>query len=165
MAYPLQPLLSVRSFREDNAKAAVSAAEAAVRQAEEAAEAKRTELERYVQWLPEEKERRYNGIMGKEMTLADLDVFKAGLAALDDGVLLREDAVREAEKSVEERKADLRAALAALTAARKEKMKIEAHRDIWAQAAAKEAEHAADLELEDFTPGTLLQPPGHEEEH
>ncbi len=165
MAYPLQPLLSVRTFREDNAKAAVSAAEAAVRQAEDTAAGKRAELARYLQWLPEEKERRYNGIMGTEMTLADLDEFKAGLAVLDDGVFAREDAVREAEKIVAERKAALAAARAALTSARKEKMKIEAHKDIWAQAAAREAEHAADLELEEFTPKTLLQPPGHEDEH
>lgn len=165
MAYPLQPLLSVRAFREDNAKAAVSAAEAAARQAEAEVVARQTELDRYLQWLPEEKERRYDGIMGKAMSLTDLDAFKAGLAVLDDGVFAREDAVQLAEKIAEERRADLRAAQAALTAARKEKMKIEAHRDIWAQAAAKEAEHAADLELEDFTPAAVLQPPGHEDEH
>ncbi|MDR3175537.1 MAG: type III secretion protein [Desulfovibrio sp.] len=164
MAYPLQPLLSVRAFREDNAKAAVCAAEAAVRQAEAEAADKRAELARYMQWLPEEEERRYGGIMGKEMALADLDAFKAGLAVLDEGVLVREDAVREAEKIVDQRRADLQAAQAALTAARKEKMKIEAHKDIWDRAAAREAEHAADLELEDFTPGAVLQPPGHENE-
>jgi type III secretion protein O len=164
MAYPLQPLLSVRSFREDNAKAAVSAAEAAVRLAEAGAADKRAELARYLRWLPEEKERRYDAIMGRRMSLADLDSFKAGLAVLDDGVFAREDAVQEAEKIVEERGAALRAAQSALTAARKEKMKIEAHRDIWAQAAAKEAERAADLELEDFTPGAALKPPGHEED-
>lgn len=165
MGYPLQPLLSVRAFREDNAKAAVSAAEAAVRQAEAEAAGKRAELARYLQWLPEEKERRYDGVMGREMTLADLDKFKAGLAVLDDGVFAREDAVQEAEKIVEKRKAGLYAAREALTSARKEKMKIEAHRDIWTQAAAREAEHAADLELEEFTPGTVLQPPGHEDEN
>jgi type III secretion protein O len=164
MAYPLQPLLSVRAFREDNAKAAVSAAEAAVRQAEAEMADRQVELERYREWLPEEKERRYEAIMGKEMTMTDLDRFKAGIAALDDGVFTREDAVLEAEKITEKRGTELRAAQAALTAARKEKMKIETHRDIWAQAAAKEAEHAADLELEDFTPGAVLQPPGHEED-
>ena len=164
MAYPLQPLLSVRSFREDNAKAAVSAAEAALRQAEDAAEKSRAELERYQQWLPEEKERRYAGIMGKLMSLADLDSFKAGLSLLDDGVLTREDAVQQAEKIVEERRNKLRAAQLALTSARKEKMKIDMHKDIWSQEAAKEAERAAELEMEDFTPGIVLQQHGHKEE-
>lgn len=165
MPYPLHLLLSVRAFREDSAKAAVGAAGEAVRQAEVMAAGKRAELARYLQWLPEEKERRYEGIMGTEMALTDLERFKAGLAVLDDGVFTREDAVQEADKIVEERKAALHAAEAALTAARKEKMKIEAHKDIWDQAAAKEAEHAADLELEEFTPGAALQPPGHEEEN
>ena len=165
MAYPLQPLLSVRSFREDKAKTALAKAEAAVRSAESEAASRRKELERYVQWLPEEKERRYAGIMGKQMSLAGLDTFKAGLAVLDDGVLAREDAVRAAEKTVEERRTGLRAAQAALIAARREKMKMDAHKDIWAQAAAKEAEHAADLEMEEFTPGAVPQPPGHEEEY
>jgi Type III secretion protein YscO. len=164
MAYPLQPLLSVRSFREDNAKAAVSAAEAAVLQAEEKLAERQAEFERYRQWLPEEKERRYDAIMGKEMTMPDLERFKAGLSVLDDGLFVREDAVQEAEKAVEERRNELRTAQRNLTAARKEKMKIEAHKDIWAQAAAKEAEHAADLELEDFSPKTALQPPGHQED-
>ena len=164
MAYPLQPLLSVRSFREDNAKAAVSAAEAAVRQAEEELTHRQAELERYRQWLPEEKERRYDAIMGKEMTMTDLEQFKAGLSLLDDGLLIREDAVQEAENIVEKRKSELRAAQVALTAARKEKIKIETHKDIWAQAAAKEAEQAADRELEEFSPKTALQPPGHQED-
>lgn len=165
MPYPLQPLLSVRAFRENNAKMALSAAETAMRQAEAEAAGKRAELERYRKWLPEEKDRRYNGIMGKEMSLADLDTFKARLAVLDDGVFAREDAVQQAEKILEERRTGLRTARAALNAARKEKIKIEAHRNVWAQALAKEAERAADLELEEFTPGTVLHPPGHKEEH
>lgn len=163
MAYPLQPLLSVRTFREDNAKAAVGAAEAALRQAEAEVADRRAELERYLLWLPEEKERRYDGIMGKHMLLADLETFKAELAVLDAGVLLRENALREAEKIAEQRGEDLRAAQAALVAARKETVKIETHKDIWSQAAAKEAERAAELELEDFTPGAVLGLPGHED--
>ena len=164
MAYPLQPLLSVRAFREDNAKAAVSAAEVAVQQAEAEAAYRRKELVQYLDWLPEEKERRYCDIMGKEMSLADLDAFKAGLAALDAGVLTREDAVQEADKNMEKRKAELHAAQAALAAARKEKMKIEMHRDVWNLAAAKEAERATELELEDFIPKEVLKLPGHEED-
>lgn len=163
MAYPLQPLLSVRSFREDNAKMAVSAAEAAVRQAEAEVAEKQAELERYRNWLPEEKERRYEAIMGREMSLTDLDAFKAGLAVLDDGVLARDDAVRAAEKTAGERREELRTARTALMAASKEKMKIETHKDLWTQAEAREAERAADLELEDFTPGAALPPPGHED--
>ena len=164
MAYPLQPLLNVRSFREDNAQAAVSAAEGRVREAEQVVTEKEAELQRYREWRPQEVERRYTSIMGQSMSLTDLDKFKAGLAILDDGELTREEAVQDAEKVVEERKEELRAARRVLLAARKDKMKIDAHKDIWSEAEAKEAERAAELELEDFIPKAVLSGPGEEED-
>ena len=124
MAYPLQPLLNVRSFREDNAQAAVSAAEGRVQEAEAIVAERQAELERYREWR-----------------------------------------VQEAEKVVDERKAELQTAREALLAARKDKMKIDAHKDIWSQAEAKEAERAADIELEDFVPKTALGDPGQEEDN
>ena len=45
--YPLAPLLKVREYREDAAKNALSAAERAVVEAQEAVERCRGELERY----------------------------------------------------------------------------------------------------------------------
>ena len=83
--YPLAPLLKVREYREDAAKNALSAAERAVVEAQEAVERCRGELERYKVWRQEEVERRYDAIMGKGLSLKELDVFKAGLGALADG--------------------------------------------------------------------------------
>ena len=80
--YPLAPLLKVREYREDAAKNALSAAERAVVEAQEAVERCRGELERYKVWRQEEVERRYDAIMGKGLSLKELDVFKAGLGAL-----------------------------------------------------------------------------------
>ena len=164
MAYPLQPLLNVRSFRETNAQAAVSTAEGRVREAEAVVAEREAELTRYREWRPQEVERRYTAIMGESLTLADLDKFKAGLAALADGEYSREAAMQEAEKTVDERKVELQAARAALLSARKDKMKIDAHKDIWSQVEAKEEERAADIELEDFVPKTALGDPGQEED-
>ena len=164
MRYPLQPLLNVRSFREDNAQAAVNTAEERVREAENIVAERQAELERYRQWRPQEVERRYAEIMGLAMSLEDLDKFKAGLAILADGEYVREEAVQTAEKAVEERKDELRAARQALMAARKDKLKIETHKDIWSEAEAKEAERAADLELEDFSPKSVLGLQGQEED-
>ena len=79
--YPLAPLLKVREYREDAAKNALSAAERAVVEAQEAVERCRGELERYKVWRQEEVERRYDAIMGKGLSLKELDVFKAGLGA------------------------------------------------------------------------------------
>ena len=81
--YPLAPLLKVREYREDAAKNALSAAERAVVEAQEAVERCRGELERYKVWRQEEVERRYDAIMGKGLSLKELDVFKAGLGALE----------------------------------------------------------------------------------
>ena len=156
MRYPLQPLLKVRAFREDNAQAEVSAAEGRVREAEQVVADKQAELARYREWLPQEVERRYAAIMGQNMSLTDLDKFKAGLAILADGEYAREEAVVAAQKVTDERREELRLARAALMAARKDKMKIEAHKDIWSEAESKEAERAADLELEDFSPKSVL---------
>ena len=89
--YPLAPLLNVREYREDAAKNALSAAERAVVEAQEAVERCREELERYKVWRQEEVERRYDAIMGKGLSLKELDVFKVGLGALADGELKLEN--------------------------------------------------------------------------
>ena len=68
--YPLAPLLKVREYREDAAKNALSAAERAVVEAQEAVELCRGELERYKVWRQEEVERRYDAIMGKKKASA-----------------------------------------------------------------------------------------------
>ena len=68
--YPLAPLLKVREYREDAAKNALSAAERAVVEAQEAVERCRGELERYKVWRQEEVERRYDAIMGKKKASA-----------------------------------------------------------------------------------------------
>ena len=52
--YPLAPLLKVREYREDAAKNALSAAERAVVEAQEAVERCRGELERYKVWRQED---------------------------------------------------------------------------------------------------------------
>ena len=74
--YPLAPLLRVREYREDAAKNALSAAERAVVEAQEAVERCRRELERYKVWRQEEVERRYDAIMGKGLSLKELDVLQ-----------------------------------------------------------------------------------------
>ena len=106
--YPLAPLLKVREYREDAAKNALSAAERAVVEAQEAVERCRGELERYKVWRQEEVERRYDAIMGKGLSLKELDVFKAGLGALADGELKLEEAIAQALENVKKRQEDVR---------------------------------------------------------
>ena len=164
MPYPLQPLLSVRAFRENKANAVLQAAQAALLEARAQLEDRRAELERYALWLPEEKERRYADIMGQSLSLTDLENFKAGLAHLEAGVFEREEEVLKAEKTVADHEILVQEALSVLRSATKEKLKIESHKDIWDEEWAREAQRAADLELEDVSPGTTLHQPGYAQE-
>lgn len=148
--YPLQALLSVRWFREDAAKNAVRAAERKALAAREAVETCRAELAEYRIWRVEETERRYDAIMGVDMSLDDIDAFKAGLAALADGELTRETAAAAAEKEAAACSLAVSKAREAVAEARREAAKIEAHRDIWREEAKKEAERLEDLEMEEF---------------
>ena len=155
--YPLAPLLKVREYREDAAKNALSAAERAVVEAQEAVERCRGELERYKVWRQEEVERRYDAIMGKGLSLKELDVFKAGLGALADGELKLEEAIAQALENVKKRQEDVRKA----RQAQHETAKIVTHRDIWLGEAKREAERLEDWEMEEFKP---LPPQGTEGE-
>jgi hypothetical protein len=150
--YPLEGLLAIRAFREDKALREASAAEAALKAAALETEKRRRELESYQRWRAEEIERRYQSIMGREMSLRDLDEFKASLARLDSEELRKQQAALEAEKLEEAARADLRRARAKLTQAARAKRKILSHRDQWLEGVTREEERLQDLELEEFKP-------------
>ncbi|MBR6625960.1 MAG: type III secretion protein [Mailhella sp.] len=151
-SYPLDSLLSVRHFREESAKREVRYAELAVREAEEEVLSRRKALEDFHAWRLEEEERRYDAIMNKPMSIRQIDIFKAGLAKLAAEEALKEEDIRKAEQKVEEAKKALDTARENAKKAMKNTAKITAHKDIWAEEAKKEAEHMADLELEEFRP-------------
>lgn len=154
--YPLEPLLTVRHFREENAKIAVNVAQRSVREAEAKVQERQKELEAYRNWLPEEENRRYDTILGKTLSLKTLDKFKAELALLKEKEFQYEEAVVAAQ---EEQKKCLQALKTAQEAAHKARMdtaKIVAHKDIWLVDYKKEQELAADKEMEDFKPMSML---------
>ena len=148
--YPLAPLLKVREYREDAAKNALSAAERAVVEAQEAVERCREELERYKVWRQEEVERRYDAIMGKGLSLKELDVFKVGLGALADGELKLEESIAQALENVKKRQEDVRKARESARQAQHETAKIAPPRDIRLVEANREAERLADWGMADF---------------
>ena len=154
--YPLESLLSVRHFREEGAKRSVRYAEYAVREAEEEVTKRKEELEAFHKWRLEEEERRYDAIMLKPMSIRQIDIFKAELANLAAQETLKEEDVRKAEKLVLDKKKELEECRAQAKQAMKNTAKISAHKDIWAEEAKKEAEHQADLEMEEFRPISRL---------
>ena len=159
LSYPLQSLLTVRYFREEGAKNEVRAAERRLAEAREQVQKKEEELNRYRAWRPEEENRRYEAIMGENLSLDDIARFRAALGALAEEELARVQAVTEAEKIVSLKEAEVVTAREAVAEARREAAKIEAHRDIWMVEAKKEAERLEDLELEEFK-----APAGHSDE-
>lgn len=142
-------MLRVRNMHEENAKREVRAAEKQLREAEEERQNKENELERYKKWLPEEEERRYTSIFGTNMNVAKLGDFRDGLAQLRQGVVKREGDLLEAQKVVQSCQKRSDAARNAAIVARRECMKLEKHKELWAEAMRKEEERIADLEMEE----------------
>ena len=149
-AYPLAALLSVRNYREDAAKRAVSRVREEMREAEAAVKTCEADLEAWRQWRVEETERRSAALIGKRTTIAGLDDFNRGLAALANDELVKIAALDEARRHAAACLTKLDKAREEARNARRNTAKIEVHRDIWTEEARKAAEHAEDLELEEF---------------
>lgn len=153
MNYPLAVLLRVRTLRQDKALAALSAAEARLAEARrDLREAKRLH-EEFLVWLAEEEERRYDEIMGRDMTLEDVDEFKRGLCEIRGREAAFLERILRARKHVEDCEGAVAAARARLLEAQRATLKIEEHRSRWQVLASKEAERKEEIELEDFIPG------------
>ncbi len=150
--YPLESLLSVRRYREEDAARAVKAAEAEVRSAQDAVEARKKELQAFRLWRADEEERRYAAVMGRPCSIKDIDDLKAGLSQLAAQEILREESVDKAQKAHLKAQTQLEGARIAAKNAQKETAKILAHKEIWAEEDKKESERKEDLELEEFRP-------------
>lgn len=148
--YPLQPLLHVRKFREKAAEHGVRVAEAALAEAEKEKQRRQRTLINYREWRQQEEDRRYAAIMGQNLSLEDLDKFKAGFAALALTELEHEEAALAAEEHCQQAVTALHDARIHFSEARKNTAKITAHRDIWQEESLKETEKADENELEDF---------------
>jgi len=155
-AYPLQALLSVRHYREDEAVRDYSRSEEALKEAEHTVEVKKQELEAWRLWRVEETDRRYAALLGKVTVIEKIDAFNRGLSLLAEQELGKIAAVDEALRQVDASRKARDAAKLAAKEARKNTAKIETHQSIWTEEAKKEAEHAEDLELEEFKPVNLL---------
>lgn len=152
MSYPLAVLLRVRTLRQDKALAALAAAEARLAEARRELREARRRHEEFLVWLAEEEERRYAAIMGRDMTLDDVDEFKRGLCAIRGREAAFLEGILRARKHVEDCEQAMARARARLLEAQRATLKIEEHRSRWQVLAHKEAERKEEVELEDFTP-------------
>ena len=149
--YPLARLLTIRSWREEEAKREVEARREAVRQAEKFLGEKRQERDDYAAWRPGEERALFARIQNRQVPLTEVDDFKQSVLALraretelDEAVALAEKALAAAQEAVEEaREAALRAA--------REKMKITEHGRLWSLSENQRLERLAEAELEEFS--------------
>ena len=151
MPYMLQPLLRIRTMREDRASGELVAAKRNLAQAEEALAARQHDLEEWEKTKEERRDRIYDAIIGREVSRDQIDMANEGVARIDEEGVLKADNVKRAEGEVKEKEAAADAARANLNIAIKNRMKIDEHKSVWLAEEAKEQEARAEGELEDFT--------------
>ena len=151
MPYTLQPLLRIRTMREDRASGELVAAKRNLAQAEEALAARQHDLEEWEKTKEERRDRIYDAIIGREVSRDQIDMANEGVARIDEEGVLKADNVKRAEGEVKEKEAAADAARANLNLAIKNRMKIDEHKSAWLAEEAKEQEARAEGELEDFT--------------
>ena len=151
MSYTLQPLLNIRVMREDRASGELTAARRAVVSAQEALEARESELKAFNETKEERRDRIYAAIMGQPVSRDRIDMAQEGVARIDEEGALKADNVARAEAERQAREEAADAARAKLNLATKNRMKIDEHRAVWLMDEAKAQEDRAEAELEDFT--------------
>ena len=151
MAYALQPLLRIRSTREDRAKGELAAARHELAVAEEALSARRRDLSEYEETKEARRDRIYETIIGRPVSREQVDLANEGVARIDEEGVLKADNVKRAEGVVKEKADAAEVARANFISATRDRMKIDEHRSVWLEEEAKEQEARAEGELEDFT--------------
>jgi hypothetical protein len=150
MAYALQPLLRIRTMREDRASGELVAAKRDLLLAEEALEARKRDFADWASTKEERRDRIYAAIIGREVSRDQLDLANEGVARIDEEGTLKADNVKRAEGDVREKTVAADAARANLNFAIKNRMKIDEHRAVWLKEEADAQEACAEGELEDF---------------
>ncbi len=151
MPYTLQPLLRIRTMREDRASGELTAARRALAAAEERLADRRRDLAAYEETKEERRDRIYDAIIGREVSRDQIDLANEGVARIDEEGVLKADNVKRAEGEVKEKEAAAEAARTNLNIAIKNRMKIDEHKAVWLAEEAREQEARAEGELEDFT--------------
>ena len=151
MRYALQPLLRIRTMREDRASGELVAAKRDLAAAEEALAARRRDLEDWEATKEERRDRIYAAVIGRTVSREQLDMASEGVSRIDEEGVLKADNVKRAEQERKQREEAADAARRNLNLATKNRMKIDEHRAVWVREDALAQEARAEGELEDFT--------------
>jgi len=149
--YTLQPLLRIRTMREDRAAGELTAARQALVSAEETLAARRRELEDFESTKDERRDSIYAAVMGRTVSREQLDMVTEGVARIDEEGALKADNVVRADAERKKCEEGVETARVNLNVATKNRMKIDEHRAVWLTEMAMAEEARAEGELEDFT--------------
>ena len=150
MPYALQPLLRIRTRREDRAAMELVAAKRELAAAEEALAARRHDLEEWASTKEERRDRIYDAIIGRPVSRDQLDMANEGVSRIDEEGVLKADNVKRAEGVVKQKADEADVAKTHFTVATKNRMKIDEHKAVWLAEDALEQEARTEGELEDF---------------
>jgi hypothetical protein len=151
MGYFLQPLLRIRTMREDRASGELVAAKRDLALAEEALAARQRDLAEWEATKEERRDRIYATVIGRTVSREQIDLANEGVARIDEEGVLKADNVKRAEQERKQREEAAEVARQNLNLATKNRMKIDEHKAVWLREEALEQEARAEGELEDFT--------------
>ena len=149
--YALQPLLRIRTMREDRASGELVAAKRNLAVAEEALLARQHDLAAWEETKEERRDRIYDVIIGHTVSREQIDLANEGVARIDEEGVLKADNVKRAEMDRKRCEEAAEAARQNLNLAMKNRMKIDEHKAVWLAEDARAQEARAEGELEDFT--------------
>ena len=151
MAYALQSMLRIRAMREDRAATELTAARREVTRAQERLVQRKDDLKEYEATKDARRDRIFEAVIGRAVSMEDLDLAREGVARIDEEGILKADNVVQAEADLQKCKDNAETSRMAFVFASKNRMKITEHRAIWEAEEAADAEYRSEMELEDFT--------------
>ncbi len=151
MGYALEQLLVIRERREDRARGELQVARQAVSKAEAELEEQREALRTYEATREERRDRIFAAILGRSISMDDLELAREGVARIDEEGILKADNVVRAEEHLAHRRTEAETAKTTYIVTAKERTKITEHKADWTRVVIREEEYRQDIELEDFT--------------
>ena len=151
MAYALESMLRIRTMREDRAASELTAARREVARAEARLSGRKAELAEYEATKEERRERIFAAVIGRAVTMDDLDRAREGIARIDEEGALKADNVLQAQLQLDDCRKEAEKTHRAFVAASKNRVKITEHKSVWIAEEDAAGEFRQEAELEDFT--------------
>ena len=151
MAYALESMLRIRTMREDRAATELTAARREVVRVQEALAQRRNDLAEYEVAKEARRDSIFSAVMGRAVSMADLDRAREGVARIDEEGILKADNVVQAEAELQKRRDYAETSRRMFVSASTNRMKITEHRAVWELEELEAAERRQESELEDFT--------------